>query len=37
LYGERTLVAVTDAGELQVRSGNWAPQQLGVTDVAFAG
>jgi hypothetical protein len=37
-YGERSLVAVTDAGYLQVRSGNnWAPQQFGVTDVAFAG
>jgi hypothetical protein len=37
-YGERSLVAVTDAGELQVRSGNsWARQQQGITDVAFAG
>lgn len=37
-FNERSLVAVTESGELQVRSGNgWARQQLGVTDVAFAG
>lgn len=37
-FGERTLVAVTEEGEFQVRSGNsWAPQYMGVTDVAFAG
>lgn len=37
-FGERSLVAVTEAGFLQVRSGNtWAPQQVGIRDVAFAG
>lgn len=38
LFNERSLVAVTDAAELRVRSGNsWARQQTGITDVAFSG
>lgn len=37
-FGDRTLVAVTETGELHVRSGNsWAPREQGVTDIAFAG
>lgn len=37
-FGERSLVAVTEDGELRIRSGNrWARQQQGITDVAFAG
>jgi hypothetical protein len=37
-FGDRTLVAVTDTGELHVRSSNsWAPREQGVTDIAFSG
>jgi len=37
-YGDRSVVAVTDSHELQVRSGNrWVPRWAGVSDVAYAG
>ncbi len=37
-YGDRSLVAVTDSHELQVRSGNrWVPRWAGIWDVAYPG
>lgn len=37
-FGDRTLVAVTEAGELHVRSSNsWSRREEGVTDIAFSG